>query len=145
MGIPHVIVPGCIDMVNFGGPDSIPTRFKDRLFYEWNPSVTLMRTSPEENYALGKIFAQKANAATGPVSFLIPKGGFSILDSIDEDGKPQLFWDPAADQAFCDGLQEQLNADIPLHVVDVAINHPQFSARAVSQLLELQQSQLQTG
>ena len=69
-GIPHLIVPGCIDMVNFGPLDTVPQKYRDagRLFYEWNPSVTLMRTNVEENRRMGEIFAEKANAATGPVA-----------------------------------------------------------------------------
>ncbi|MCB0084232.1 MAG: Tm-1-like ATP-binding domain-containing protein, partial [Caldilineaceae bacterium] len=82
MGVPHLIVPGCVDMANFGGMETVPERYKqgDRIFYEWNPSVTLMRTNIEENRQMGKIFAEKANAAKGPVAFLIPLRGVSILD-----------------------------------------------------------------
>ncbi|RYZ95852.1 MAG: UPF0261 family protein, partial [Sphingobacteriaceae bacterium] len=76
-GIPHLIAPGCIDMCNFGAPDTIPAKYKDRLFYRWNPNVTLMRTTPEENAEMGKIFAEKANAAKGKVAFIIPLKGFS--------------------------------------------------------------------
>ena len=61
MGIPHLIVPGCVDMANFGGMDTVPDRFKKprRNFYEWNPSVTLMRTNKEENEKMGKKYLQK--------------------------------------------------------------------------------------
>ena len=70
-GIPHLIVPGCIDMVNFGPPETVPQKYRDagRKFYEWNPAVTLMRTNVEENRRLGEIFAEKANVATGPTAF----------------------------------------------------------------------------
>ena len=66
-GIPHLIVPGCIDMANFGPLDTVPQKYRDagRQFYEWNPSVTLMRTNVEENRRMGQVFAEKANAATG--------------------------------------------------------------------------------
>ncbi|MDA0282362.1 MAG: Tm-1-like ATP-binding domain-containing protein, partial [Planctomycetota bacterium] len=82
-GLPHLIVPGCIDMCNFGSMASVPERFKtgDRNFYEWTPEVTLMRTTVEENRQLGEIFARKANAATGPVAFLFPLKGVSMLDA----------------------------------------------------------------
>ena len=101
-GLPHLIVPGCIDMANFGGIETVPQRFRDakRLFYEWNPSVTLMRTNVDENIEMGKVFAEKANAAKGPVAFLIPMRGVSILD-----GEGQQFHDPVADQAFIDTLK----------------------------------------
>ena len=134
MGIPHLVVPGCVDMANFGGMGTVPQKYKDagRLFYEWNPSVTLMRTNVEENRQMGEIFAQKANAAKGPVAFLIPLRGVSILD-----GDGQLFEDRAADQALFDGIKAKLRSDIPVVEMDVNINDPAFSAKAVEMMLEL--------
>ncbi len=134
MGLPHLIVPGCVDMVNFGGPDTIPQKYReaDRLFYEWNPSVTLMRTNIEENQEMGRIFAAKANAARGPVAFLLPLRGVSILD-----GEGQLFRDRQADQAMFQAIRENLAEGIAVHESDHNINDPEFSARAVELMLEL--------
>lgn len=134
MGVPHLIVPGCVDMANFGGMGTVPQKYKDagRLFYEWNPSVTLMRTNVEENRQMGEIFAQKANAAKGPVAFLIPLRGVSILD-----GDGQLFEDRAADQAMFDAIKANLRPDIPVVEMDANINDPAFAAKAVEMMLEL--------
>src|SRR5947209_6791614 len=66
-GVPAIVTPGCLDMVNFHGPDSVPAKFKARTFYQHNPQVTLMRTTPEECAKLGRIIAEKLNASTGPV------------------------------------------------------------------------------
>lgn len=133
-GIPHLIVPGCVDMVNFGSPQSVPAKYRqaDRLFYEWNPNVTLMRTSVEENQRMGRIFAEKANAASGPVAVLIPLRGVSILD-----GDGQLFCDRQADQAMFDAIRSHLKADIPLVEVDANINDPAFVNKAVEMMQEL--------
>ena len=133
-GIPHLIVPGCIDMVNFGPTSSVPQKYRDerRMFYEWNPSVTLMRTSVDENRRLGKIFADKANAATGPVAFLIPLRGVSILDG---DGQP--FCDRDADLAMYTALREHLRPDIRPVELDANINDPSFAAKAVEMMLQL--------
>ncbi|HNT37163.1 MAG TPA: Tm-1-like ATP-binding domain-containing protein, partial [bacterium] len=101
MGVPHLIVPGCVDMANFGPMSTVPEAYRKakRVFYEWNPSVTLMRTNKEENAKMGTIFAEKANAAVGPVAFLIPLKGVSILD-----GEGQPFCDREADQAMFDAI-----------------------------------------
>jgi uncharacterized protein (UPF0261 family) len=133
-GIPHLIVPGCVDMANFGAPSTVPEQFRQakRLFYEWNPSVTLMRTNVEENRQMGEIFAKKANAATGPVAFLIPLRGVSMLD-----GEGQQFCDRAADQAMFDAIKKNVRSEIPVVEVDLNINDPQFSAKAVDMMLEL--------
>jgi len=134
MGIPHLIVPGCVDMCNFGPPDTVPSKYREakRLFYQWNPTVTLMRTNKEENKKMGKIFAQKANAAKGPVAFLIPLRGVSILDG---DGQP--FCDREADKAMFDAIKADVRKDIPVVQMDNNINDPEFSAKAVEMMLDL--------
>lgn len=129
-GIPQVVVPGCIDMVNFGPRATVPARYQERQLYEWNPTVTLMRTTVEENRRIGQIFAEKLNAARGPTAVLIPLRGFSILDSLGE-----RFWEPEADRAFIQALRGDLRDGIPVEELDLNINDPQFADRAVSTLL----------
>ena len=137
-GIPHLIVPGCVDMANFGTPSTVPERFRQakRLLYEWNPSVTLMRTNVEENRQMGEIFAKKVNTATGPVAFLIPLRGVSMLDG---DGQP--FCDREADRAMFDAIKANVKPSIPIVEVDLNINDPAFAAKAVEMMLELIQKQ----
>jgi uncharacterized protein (UPF0261 family) len=130
-GIPQVVVPGCIDMCNFWARATVPERYADRLFYEWNPNVTLMRTTPEENARLGAIFAEKLNAAGGPVEVFIPLKGVS---EIDLEGKP--FYDPAALPAFVDALKARLRKDIPIIEMPTDINDPAFSGAAAEALLK---------
>jgi uncharacterized protein (UPF0261 family) len=133
-GIPHLIVPGCIDMANFGPLDTVPEKYRgdERLFYQWNPSVTLMRTNVEENRRMGEAFAEKANAAQGPVAFLIPLRGVSILDG---DGQP--FCDREADEAMFSTLRASLRSDIPIVELDANINDPTFASKAVEMMLDL--------
>ena len=133
-GIPHLIVPGCIDMVNFGGLDTVPPQYRkaDRLFYEWNPTTTLMRTNVAENQRLGEVFARKANEARGPVAILIPQRGYSILD-----GDGERFCDRDADQAFVASLRQHLQNHIQVVEVATNINDREFSDRAVEMLLKL--------
>jgi uncharacterized protein (UPF0261 family) len=142
-GLPHLIVPGCVDMANFGAPASVPAKYREskRLFYAWNPSVTLMRTNAEENRQMGKIFARKANAAKGPIAFLIPLRGVSMLDG---DGQP--FCDRAADQAMFEAIRQNLRPGIPFVEMDLNINDPEFAAKAVEWIIQLvQQSKTENG
>lgn len=132
MGIPHLIAPGCVDMVNFGPRDTVPDKFSERLFYEWNPSVTLMRTTPEENAEMGKIFAEKANAAKGPVTFLLPLKGVSMLDK-----EGEIFWSPEADGAMFATIKEHVSADIEVVEMDANINDPAFAEKSVEMLLKM--------
>lgn len=131
-GLPQVVTPACIDMCNFWAPETVPAQYKDRLFYQWNPNVTLMRTTPEENAKMGEIFAKKLNSSNGPVAVLIPMGGFSEVDA---PGKP--FWWPEADQAFVDSLKKNIRTDIPVIIMDNNVNDPEFSGKVTQTLLDM--------
>jgi uncharacterized protein (UPF0261 family) len=130
-GVPQVVTPACIDMCNFWAPETVPAKYQDRLFYQWNPNVTLMRTNIEENRRMGELFAEKLNMATGPVKVFIPMGGFSEVDFPE---KP--FWWPEANQAFVDALRKHLRPDIPVEISAKDVNDPEFSGKVAEQLLE---------
>jgi len=131
-GIPQIVAPGCLDMCNFWGRKTIIEQYGDRLFYEWNANVTLMRTTPEENTRLGEIFAEKLNMATGATAVYIPTRGWSELDI---EGKP--FYSPEAIAAFTRTLKANIRADIPVIEVDMDINDPQFAALTAQALLTM--------
>ncbi len=127
---PAVVTPGCLDMVNFHGPDSVPQKFQGRTFYQHNPQVTLMRTTLAENAELGKILAQKLNASLGPVSVLIPRKAISVISAAG-----QRFHDPAADRALFDAIKSNLRPDIELIEMDTEINAPEFAKACAETLL----------
>ncbi|HEX6128031.1 MAG TPA: Tm-1-like ATP-binding domain-containing protein [Candidatus Limnocylindria bacterium] len=131
-GIPAVLVPGCVDMANFGAPETIPEKYARRTFYRWNPDTTLMRTTADENRRIGEMLAAAANAATGPAAILLPLRGLSMLDA---EGRE--FWDPAADRACFDAIRATVRADEPVIEVDAHINDPAFADRAVEELLRM--------
>lgn len=130
-GVPQVVTPACIDMCNFWAPETVPAKYQDRLFYQWNPNVTLMRTNIEENQRMGELFAEKLNMARGPVKVFIPMGGFSEIDYPDKS-----FWCPEANQAFVDALKKHLRPDIPVEISAKDVNDPEFSSKVAEQLLE---------
>jgi uncharacterized protein (UPF0261 family) len=131
-GLPQVISLGALDMVNFGTPDSVPEKFQGRRFYQHNPTVTLMRTTPEENDQLGKEIAHKASAAKGPTAILVPLRGVS---AIDREGQP--FWWPEADQALFASLRLWCSPKVKLIELDLHINDPEFARQAAETLLTL--------
>lgn len=130
-GLPQVISLGALDMVNFGPRDSVPEKFNERRFYQHNPTVTLMRTTPEENDKLGKEIAEKASAARGKTAVLMPLKGVS---SIDAEG--QLFWWPEADQALFQSIRNWISPGVELVELDLHINDPAFAEAAARKLLE---------
>ena len=133
-GIPAVVVPGCVDMANFGGPETVPAQYRDRLLYEWNPDVTLLRTNAEENRRIGEMIAAAVNAASAAVAVVVPLGGVSMLD-----GDGERFWDPAADRACFDAIRDNLRQGIPYLEDAHNINDPAFSGRVAELLLEMLQ------
>lgn len=134
-GIPQIVVPGCIDMCNFWALDTVPEKYKGRNLYSWNPNITLMRTTPEENARMGVIFADKLNAAVGLVQVYVPMRGVSELDV---EGKP--FYDAAALPAFVSALKANLRSDIPVVELDMDINDPRFADATVNTLLQILKS-----
>jgi uncharacterized protein (UPF0261 family) len=131
-GVPQVISVGALDMVNFGPPDTVPKRFEGRRFYQHNPTVTLMRTTPEENDQLGKEIAQKASAARGPTAVLLPLRGVSAIDT---EGGP--FWWPEADRALFQSIRNWIGPGVRLIELDRHINDPEFARAAADTLLEM--------
>ncbi len=131
-GVPQIVSLGALDMVNFGPPDTVPEKFRGRRFYQHNPTVTLMRTTPEENDKLGKEIAQKASAAQGPTAVLVPLQGVS---AIDREGQP-FCW-PEADAALFQSLRQWISPQVKLVELDLHINDPAFAAAAAQTLLQM--------
>jgi uncharacterized protein (UPF0261 family) len=127
-GMPYVGSCGALDMVNFGPRDTVPEKYSDRLFYEHNPQVTLMRTTAEENDRMGRWIGERLNEMEAPVRFFIPEGGVSMLDAPDNP-----FHDPVADKALFDALERTVRQTSSRQLVRVPhnVNDPEFSAQVV--------------
>jgi uncharacterized protein (UPF0261 family) len=133
-GIPQVVSVGATDMVNFHAPDSVPTRFAGRTFYEHNATVTLMRTTAEENAQLGRQIAAKVGASTGPAAILLPLQGVS---AIDRTGQP--FDDPPARTALFNAIRAHAGG-VPVFELDCHLNDVPFAEAAAHKLLTLIES-----
>lgn len=133
-GIPCLLAPGCLDMVNFGPPDSVPESYEDRLFYQWAPDVTLMRTNENENFELGKQIAEKLNKSRekAETGVLVPLLGFSQLDAVGND-----FYNEKCTVALSRALGTHLEPGIEQISVQAHINDKEFAEVAVDLLLVL--------
>jgi uncharacterized protein (UPF0261 family) len=130
LGLPQVVSLGALDMVNFGARDTVPERFEDRNLYVHNPSITLMRTTPEECAELGRRIARKLAAATGPTALFMPLGGVSAIDA---PGQP--FFDREADAELFEALRQGLEGtDVELIEMPCNLNDPEFAAAMVDRL-----------
>ena len=127
--IPYVGSLGALDMVNFGARETVPERYRGRLLYEHNPQVTLMRTTPDENAAMGRWIGDRLNRMEGPVRFLLPLGGVSLID---RPGEP--FYDPSADAALFDAIEATVRVTATRQLIRSphAINDPGFVAEALA-------------
>jgi len=132
--VPYVGSCGALDMVNFGAMESVPPKFADRLLHMHNPQVTLMRTTAPENKLFGSFIARKLNDCHGPVRFLLPEGGVSVLDT-----SGQAFFDPQADEVLFTTIESEVNQTLDRQVIRVPhpINHPKFAAAALAAFHEI--------
>ncbi len=131
-GIPQVVVPGCLDMVNFAQLDTVPQEYKDRKLYSWAPDVTLMRTNKVENAILGDRFADKLNQSKSAVSILLPTKGLSQIDAENE-----IFYHPETNRVLFNSIKEHSNSNLNVVEIDAHINDIEFSERLVKELLFL--------
>lgn len=134
MGIPQVVVPGCMDMVNFGHLDTVPPSFVNRHLYSWAPDVTLMRTNEQENEILGKRLAGKVSKSAAPASIVLPLKGISQVDS--EGG---IFYAPAADKALFESIRRNAASHVEVIDAELHINDPAFAGLLVETLLGVMQ------
>ncbi len=132
LGLPQVVVPGCIDFSVHGRPEAVPASLQGRPVYTHNPEFTLVRTEADEMAALGRIFADRLNPASGPVVVMIPTAGLSIPSV-----PGGAFWNPAADARFLDELRQHLRDDIPIETHDAHINAPEFAAAVADRFMTL--------
>lgn len=130
-GVPAIVVPGCLDMVNFGEQETIPKKFAHRRFYVHNPQVTLMRTTVEECRELGCIIAKKLNRYKAPVSVLIPRMAISVISA-----SGQQFHDLNADAALFDSIITNIREDIEVFSMDCEVNDPAFAKACAEALLK---------
>jgi uncharacterized protein (UPF0261 family) len=130
-GVPQVVSLGALDMVNFGPLDTVPPVFRDRKFHVHNPTVTLMRTTPQECLELGRRIGEKLSAASGPTALFVPLRGVSAIA-----GEGQPFYDPEADAALFTGLR-QTSGDIEVHELEMNINDPDFAEAMAKRLAEM--------
>ena len=132
-GVPTLVVPGCIDMANFGERDSVPEKFKGRTFYQHNDQVTLMRTNAEECEELGRILSEKANQNSAPTEISLPLQAISVISA-----EGQKFYDPAADQALFGAIRK--HSKVKVNELNCEINDKEFAEHCANTLLKLIQS-----
>ena len=145
MGIPQVISLGALDFGDFGGKETVPEKYRNRNFFLYTPSITLMRTDVEENRILGKTIAEKVNRSTGPAAIVIPLKGFSALDRSGGakmttiEGSVSGEWhDETANLALIESIKNHLDfSKVKLMEVDTHINDPEFAEIAVDLLASM--------
>src|SRR2546425_10889532 len=132
LGLPQVVSLGALDMVNFGPKESVPERFQRRNLYIHNPTITLMRTTPDECRELGRRIGRKLSRAKGPTALYVPLKGVSTIAT---EGEP--FYDPEADAALLEGLRETLAENVEVHELDLDVNDERFALAMADRLHEL--------
>lgn len=132
LGLPQVVAPGSINYTVQGVPDTYPEKMKRRKVFFYNQTTTLVRLTPEELEAIGKIVAQKLNKAKGPLKVFIPLKGFCFPDR-----QGLALWEPEGNQSFIDTLKAGLNPSIPVNEINAHINDPGFIDPVVDEFIAM--------
>lgn len=132
MGIPQAVAPGSINYVVLGPLEQLSPEIRARKLIVHNPTLTLVRLTPEELREVGRVTAEKLNRSTGPTRVFIPLRGFCDPD---REGFPH--WDPEGNEAFIESLEEAIRPDIPVVKLDAHINEPDFIDPVVGEFLIL--------
>jgi uncharacterized protein (UPF0261 family) len=130
--VPLLLVPGNIDFIVTGPPETLPARYKNRPIHCHNSAITVVRTNVQEMKRLARALAEKLVSALGPVALLLPMQGFSAFDS---PGKP--FYDLKTDAVFIETIKKQLPKNIPVKEVPAHINDPLFAEWVLKTFREL--------
>jgi uncharacterized protein (UPF0261 family) len=159
IGIPQVIAPGGLDLINFGPKDTVPERLlketdqPGRGLYIHNPTVTCIGVSVDEAYLIGEHMAQKVNRAKGPTVICVPMRGWGACDL--PEANKELGWagpgagpswaaDPEHPQwalrssRYIDALRKNIDRDkenLEVILVDKHMNEPVF-ANLMAEILE---------
>ncbi|HLT95032.1 MAG TPA: Tm-1-like ATP-binding domain-containing protein [Membranihabitans sp.] len=132
-GLPQIVVPGCLDMVNFAYMDQVPPRYKNRNLYSWSPDVTLMRTNQEENRRLGAMMMEKLNRTRVPICILIPLQGISTIDKVGSS-----FHDAQANLALYESIKSNIKNELIEYIeVDHHINDEEFAEQIITYYFRL--------
>ncbi|GAB7358200.1 hypothetical protein MBLNU230_g0353t1 [Neophaeotheca triangularis] len=133
-GIPNVVSLGATDMVNFGTRETVPEKYRQRKLYEHNPTVTLMRTSPEECREIGEFMVGKIKdfaKERGNVEVVLPKGGVSMIAV-----PGAAFADKEADEAIFGAIERGLrNSGVFVIADDRPINDEAFAIDLAQRLV----------
>lgn len=139
-GIPQVVSVGAIDMVNFGPMDTVPKQFDNRKFYKHNPTVTLMRTTVDENIKIGEKIAEKLNMASGNTILMLPLKGVSMIDAPD-----QAFYGPEEDEALFNAIRTNVNRNVvTLEELQNHINDQYFAETAAQKLIDMMEAKVKS-
>lgn len=134
-GIPQLVAPGNVDHMLYNSPQQIPERFRQQKVHVHGPTVHVLRTKKKEIMEVGQVMAEKLNKATGPTAVIFPKGGLSVLDITDRE----IFYDPEANLALLQVLQQNLKSEIMVREVEAHITEESFAQEAAALLYDLMQ------
>ncbi|CAN7451289.1 Tm-1-like ATP-binding domain-containing protein [Rhizobium sp. LjRoot254] len=125
-GIPQIVAPGAVDMVDLQAWQTLPPHFADRPYHAHNRLIGSVTTSPEGRREVARVVAAKLASASSPVALILPSRG---VQEWDQDGEP--LHEPEALEAFLDEMRKVVPATVEFEEVGAHINAPEFSARAL--------------
>ena len=125
-GIPQIVAPGCLDLIDFAGWQEIPERYQDRPFHAHNRLIKSSGLNAEERRETAREIAKRLKTSDTPAHVILTNGG---IEEWDREG--QEAHDPEAFAAFCDEMRKQMTDPILFSEVDCHINDQGFVDKAL--------------
>lgn len=125
-GIPQIIAPGCLDLIDFAGWQEIPERYSDRPFHAHNRLIKSSALNNEERRETAREIGKRMAGAKAPAHVLMPLQG---IEEWDKQGEPAH--DPKGLAAFTDEIRKAIPAG-QLTEVDAHINDQAFADAALA-------------
>ena len=125
-GIPQIVAPGCLDLIDYAGWQDIPERFQDRPFHEHNRLIKSSGLNAEERRETAREIAKRLLPSSSPTHVILPNQG---VEEWDKEGEPAH--DPEGLAAFCDEMRKVIQAPIGFSEIDAHINDQAFADKAL--------------
>jgi uncharacterized protein (UPF0261 family) len=126
-GVPQLVAPGAVDMVDFQAWQATPSAFAHRPVHVHNRLIASASTPPAVRRAVAREMLQRLAAARGPTALILPHGG---VEEWDRPGQP--LHDPEGLRAFMGEAIKDVASNIELVNVRGHINDAEFATAALA-------------
>ena len=125
-GIPQLVAPGCLDLIDFAGWQEIPEQYKDRPFHAHNRLIKSSALNNSERRETAREIGKRLSKSDAPAHVILTTQG---IEEWDKPGEPAH--DPDGLAAFIDEMQSAITPPVTLTLIDAHINDQAFADKVL--------------